>query len=368
MPIDHLVLPSVRELPGALLPFDSVERLAARLSLPHESICKLDANENPYGPSPKVAAALSGHAHWHLYPDAGQAEARQALAEYCGVDQSLIMLTNGGDELIGLLCQLLLAPRDSVVECSPTFEMYGWYVRRFQGGSRSAWRQPEQDYAISPQAVLSQVDGRTKLIILCNPNNPTGTLMPAEDVVSLLASGVIVLVDEAYYEFSGLTVAPLVAKYDNLIVLRTMSKWAALAGLRVGYAVGSAAIMEQLWKLKAPFNVSRAGQIATIASLADAPYLLANVDKLVAERQRLLQQLRQVPYLRPFPSAGNFILARVLSGDARQLRSELERQGILVRHFDKPGLPNALRFTVGTPEHSARLVAALRALAPGQPA
>jgi histidinol-phosphate aminotransferase len=362
MSIDHLIQPSVRDLPGGLVPFDTVERVAARLDLPEEFLCKLDANENAYGPSPKVAEALCGHAQWHLYPDASQLQARRGLAQYCGVDEAHILMTNGGDELIGLLCQLLLAPGDNVVECSPSFEMYGWYVRRFQGVLRSAWRQPERDYAISPEAILSQIDGRTKMILLCNPNNPTGTLMPMDQVVSLLGSGVIVFVDEAYYEFAGLTAVPLVANHDNLIVLRSMSKWAGLAGLRVGYAVGSQAIMEQMWKLKDPFNVNRAGQIATIASLTDVPYLLANVQKIVCERERLLQQLRQVSYLHAYPSAGNFTLTRILTGDARLLRAELERQGILARHFDKPGLPNALRFTVGTPEHTDRLMRALRDL------
>jgi histidinol-phosphate aminotransferase len=361
--IDHLIQPAFAAIPGGMVPFETLERTSSRLGLPVERLAKLDANENVYGPSPKTIATLAGYAQWNLYPDASQLVARQALARYTGVDQAHLMLTNGGDELIGMLCHLLLSPGDNIVECSPSFEMYAWYVRAFNGELRSALRDPENEYRVSPRDILAQVDRRTKMILLCNPNNPTGTLMPLDQVVSLLDAGVVVMVDEAYYEFSGLTVAPLVSRYDNLVVLRTMSKWAALAGLRVGYAVASLAIMEHLPKLKDPFNVNLAGLVATVASVEDAPYLLANVRKIIAERERLYQALREIPFLRVYPSRGNFILCRVMRGDARQIRGELEKQGLLLRFFDKPSLPNALRCTVGKPEHTDRLVAALREMA-----
>jgi len=276
-----------------------------------------------------------------------------------GVDERHILLTNGGDELIALLCQVFLSPGDNVVELAPSFEVYSWDVRLCDGEIRTVLRDQDNDYAVDPQAIRAAIDGRTKMLIICNPNNPTGTFMPVEEIVSLLDTGVVVFVDEAYYEFCGQTVAPLVTKHDNLIVLRTMSKWAGLAGLRAGYAVASPAILEHLWKVKLLFNVNLAAQIATIASLEDLPYLMANVQKIIAERERLYQALQRFPFLRVYPSKTNFILCRVLQGNARELRSHLERQGILVRHFDKPHLPNALRITVGKPEHTDRLVAAL---------
>jgi len=357
--VNRLVRPNIRCLPGGENPFETPERTSKRLGIPVNHIVKLDANENVYGPSPKAVAAVAAWDGWHLYPDAIQLEARKALGRYVGVDERHILLTNGGDELIALLCQVFLSPGDNVVELAPSFEVYSWDVRLCDGEIRTVLRDQDNDYAVDPQAIRAAIDGRTKMLIICNPNNPTGTFMPVEEIVSLLDTGVVVFVDEAYYEFCGQTVAPLVTKHDNLIVLRTMSKWAGLAGLRAGYAVASPAILEHLWKVKLLFNVNLAAQIATIASLEDLPYLMANVQKIIAERERLYQALQRFPFLRVYPSKTNFILCRVLQGNARELRSHLERQGILVRHFDKPHLPNALRITVGKPEHTDRLVAAL---------
>lgn len=362
--IAELIQPVFRDAPGGFVPFETLERTAVRLGLSVDQLVKLDANENVYGPSPQALQALASYREWNLYPDASQMDARQALARYVGVDESHIILTNGGDELIGMLCHLFLSPGDNIVECSPSFEMYGWYARAFQAELRAAPRDESNDYAITVGTVAAHLDARTKLILICNPNNPTGSFMPLEQVLSLLRQDCVVMVDEAYYEFCGETVASQVTRYDNLVVLRTMSKWAGLAGLRVGYAVASRAIADQLWKLKDPFNVNLAGQIATVASVSDAAYLLANVRKIVEERDRLYQALRRFPFLRVYPSRGNFILCRVLVGSARALRSDLERAGILVRLFDKPALRNALRFTVGRPEHTDRIAAALERYCP----
>jgi histidinol-phosphate aminotransferase len=357
--IQELVRPAFRDLPGGFVPFDTVDRVAARLGLPVDAVAKLDANENVYGPSPAAVAAVAQCRAWNLYPDASQLDARRALAAYVGVDEKHILLFNGGDELIGMLCHLFLSPNDNIVECAPSFEMYGWYARSYGATLRSAPRQEDQDYAISAAAIRAATDAHTKMILLCNPNNPTGTFTPVDEILPVLDFGVVVMVDEAYVEFCGETVAPLVARYDNLLVLRTMSKWAGLAGLRVGYAVASAAIAEQLWKVKDPFNVNAAGQMATAASVHDSAYLLANVRKIVLERQRLYQALGQFPFLRVYPSRANFLLCRVIQDSAHALRAHLERAGILVRLFDKPALPNAIRITVGTPEHTDRIAAAL---------
>lgn len=364
MDIARLVNPAFAAIPGGFVPFDAVEQVSARVGIPVEQIAKLDANENVYGPSPAAVRALACFSAWNQYPDAGQVDARQALACYAGVDESHILLTNGGDELLGMLCHLFLTPGDNAVECSPSFEMYGWYARSFQATLKAAPRREADDYAITAAEVLAACDERTKLILLCSPNNPTGTVMPETEILRLLDGDRIVLVDEAYYEFCGETMAEHLGRYDNLLILRTMSKWAGLAGLRVGYCLASRAIADQLWKLKDPFNVNLAGQIATVASVADAPYLLSNVAKIVAERTRLMSVLCATPFLKTYPSRGNFVLCRVLEGSAGDLRDHLERAGILVRFFDKPSLPNALRFTVGRPEHTNRIAAALRRYAP----
>jgi histidinol-phosphate aminotransferase len=173
------------------------------------------------------------------------------------------------------------------------------------------------------------------------------------------------VVDEAYVEFAGVGqgFAAWVGRHENLAVLRTFSKWAGLAGLRVGYGLLPAWLAEQLWKIKQPYNVSVAGQEAAVASLADRGYLLGNVARLVAERERLIPLLGELPFLHPHPSAANFILCRVEGRGARELKLTLEREGVLVRHYSTPLLRDYIRVSAGTPEQGDALLAALRALA-----
>jgi len=346
-------------MPAPGVPFSPPEKVAARHGLPVERIVKLDGNENLYGPSPQTLAVLRSGAPWHLYPDAMHESLRQSLADYSGVDPANIVVTSGGDELIFLVAQLLLDPGDQVINAPPTFSVYDDAVRMQRGEIIVVPRRREDGYALDTAAVLRAVGSKTKCIFVCNPNNPTGGLTPPGEIMRLLETGVMVMLDEAYTEFSGVTMAPLVRQHENLIILRTMSKWAALAGLRVGYGIMAASVADQMWKIKMAFNVNSAGYIAALASLADRAYLLANVARIVAERDRLLARLHGIPFLRPYPSHGNYILCDVLGADARRVRDELEREGVLVRLFQGPYLPNAIRITVGKDEHTGAVIAAL---------
>jgi histidinol-phosphate aminotransferase len=194
-----------------------------------------------------------------------------------------------------------------------------------------------------------------------SPNNPDGGVASTEDLLQLLDLPLIVVVDEAYAEFSGTSAIDLVPEYPNLIVLRTFSKWAGLAGLRIGYGVFPLDIIRHLWKIKQPYNVNVAAQAAALASLQDLDYLRGNVQRIVAERERLFDEVVKLDFLRPYPSQANFILCRVLGKNARQLKLSLEGEGILVRYFNKPGLSDCIRISVGTPEHTDALLTALRA-------
>ena len=171
-----------------------------------------------------------------------------------------------------------------------------------------------------------------------------------------------VILDEAYIEFHGISRINWVTEHGNLIVLRTFSKWAGLAGLRVGYGVFPEAIMPQLWKIKQPYNVNVAGTVAAMESLNDAEHLMGTVGKIIEERERLYGELIQIGFLRPYPSQANFILCRVVDREARQLKLDLEGRGILVRYFSKPGLTDYIRISIGRPEHTDALLAALRNL------
>jgi histidinol-phosphate aminotransferase len=170
------------------------------------------------------------------------------------------------------------------------------------------------------------------------------------------------VVDEAYYEFSGETLADLVAEHENLVVMRTFSKWAGLAGLRVGYIIAAPSLLRHLWKMKQPYNVSVAAQVAARAAVEDLPHIQRTIGAILDERTRLMELLRETPYLRPLPSRAKFIFCPVEGRDAGTVRDGLRRQGVLIRHFATPLLQNAVRVSVGTPEHTERLREALVAL------
>jgi histidinol-phosphate aminotransferase len=205
---------------------------------------------------------------------------------------------------------------------------------------------------------------KPKLIFIASPNNPDGSLAPRAFLERLLELPVLVVLDEAYMEFAppGSSLLAEAARRNNLVVLRTFSKWAGLAGLRVGYGVFPDALMPHLWKIKQPYNVSVAAATAAIVSLRHAAELKAIGERILAERSRLVAGLQSIPYLQPYPTQANFILCRVEGRDAAELKQQLGALGILVRYFNKPGLQNCIRISVGKPEHSEALLQALRAL------
>ncbi len=221
-------------------------------------------------------------------------------------------------------------------------------------------RRREEQYALDVPTILRAVSDRTRLIFVCNPNNPTGGLTPQRDLEALLETGAVVAVDETYQEFAGVNARLLLDRHENLAILRSLSKWSGLAGLRVGYGLFHPELARQIRKLRMPFNVNLAGYVAALASLEDVAYLQANVAKIVEERERLFDRLQAIPFLRPYPSHTNFILCDVQGIPAGQLRDEMERDGVLVRVYQGPYLPNAIRISLGKPEHTEAVVAALR--------
>lgn len=340
-------------------PILPVEVLSQRYGVPPEQIVKLDGNENPYGCSPRVRKLLA-QAPVHLYPDPEHREARHLLAAYVGMGAEHIVLGNGSDELIDLVVRLTLRPGERVLDCVPTFGMYRFYTQLAGGEVVAVPR--DGGYDVDVAAVKARIDGRTRILFLAAPNNPTGNPLSLEALGELLATGLLVVLDEAYYEFSGLTAVPWVAQHENLVVLRTFSKWAGLAGLRVGYGIFPTPISRQLWRIKSPYNVNAAAQWAVCESLKDAGYLQENVRRLVAERERLYRALGGISFLEPFPSAANFVYCRVHGRSAAAVHEALARRGIMVRYFDTSLLRQGLRISVGKPEHTEALLAALGAI------
>jgi histidinol-phosphate aminotransferase len=342
-----------------ILPF---EVLSQQLGRAPQDIIKLDANENPYGMLPAIRQALAQMPYGHVYPDPESRALRAALARYHQVPEENLLAGAGADELIDLILRLVITPGDVILNCPPTFGMYA-----FDGdlnGARVVNVARRPDFSVDVDGLKQAVRKyHPAVLFLASPNNPDGSLIPREVILRLLDLPCLVVVDEAYIEFAEApSLVTEVPQRTNLIVLRTFSKWAGLAGLRVGFGVFPGALMPHLWKIKQPYNVSVAAATAAITALEHAAELLNTVRQIIAERERLLGLLKTIPWLHPYPSRANFILCRVLERDAAALKRELARHGILVRYFDKPGLQDCIRISVGKPEHTDALLQCLRSL------
>ena len=326
---------------------------------PDGSIVKLDGNENVYGCSPKAAEAVARLTSHHIYPDPEQRRLRDALAEYTGVDAGHVLAGAGSDELIELLLRLIAGPGDNVVTAGPTFGFFSSSARLV--GAEVIDVPRGEDFSIDVDAVLAAVGPATKVVYVANPNNPTGTLAPRRDLERLLDAGPLVVVDEAYFEFCGETVTDLVPKRDNLAVLRTFSKWAGLAGLRIGYGLFPLQVVDALMSTKSPYNINAAAEAAAVASLDDVDYLMDNVAKIVDERDRLEILLLNLDFVEVIPSRANFLLCPLVDRDAVKIQQELRSQGIFIRHFDTPRVRDCVRISVGRPEDTDAVIWALRA-------
>jgi histidinol-phosphate aminotransferase len=358
--VARLIRPDVFEM-DAYMPIVPFEVLCARLGLPAEQIIKVDANENPYGPSPKVAEALASYPYYHIYPDPNHTVLREALESYVGVGREHLMFGTGSDELLDVVIRLFCQPGDAIVNCPSTFGMYPFLGSVAAAGVISVPRRADCSVDVPAIEALFGSNGKApKLIFVASPNNPDGSVLGVQDLKRLLDLPVVVVVDQAYVEFGGQDFSRLVPHHPNLIVMRTFSKWAGLAGLRVGYGVFPAEILDHLFKIKQPYNVNAAAQAAVLASLDDLETLQARVRTLIAEREVLYAGLQSIEALHPYPSHSNFVLNRVEGRNAGELKAALERQGILVRYYRKPGLDDHIRISVGTPEQNVQVLAALR--------
>ncbi len=341
-------------------PIYPFEVVAARLGRPAETITKLDANENPYGPLPAVRAALSDMPFPHIYPDPESRALRKSLGASLDLPAENILAGAGADELIDLVMRLFLEPGEQIINCPPTFGMYAFDAAI--NAARTIEVPRRRDFSLDIEGIRSAISQhRPKLIFLAAPNNPDGGLIPVNQLDQLLAEPVVVVLDEAYVEFAPPEASRIydVLQRPNLIVLRTFSKWAGLAGLRVGYGVFPGVLMPHLWKIKQPYNVSQAAMLAAEVSMENVAELQDRRDRIVAERDRLYETLKTVPYLNPYPSQANFVLSAVVGRSARDLKETLAQQGILVRYFDKPGLEDHIRISVGRPEDTDRLIEVL---------
>ena len=341
---------------------------ARRLGMPVGSLIKADANENPYGPTARALRVLREFDQYHRYPDPISRRLAERIGDYVGVPAGHILVGNGSDELIDLILRLFRPDAEGngiseVIDCPPTFGMYAFY------GATNDMRVVEiprdASYAVDIDYItaLCARDPRPRVLFAASPNNPDGQLLSCDVLERLLALPLLVVLDEAYIEFAGTSRASWVPRYDNLIVLRTFSKWAGLAGLRVGYGVLPLSLMPALLKLKSPYNVNGAAQAAALATLEDVDAALELVRDIVRDRDMLYEKLACIPGVQAYPSQANYIMCRLEHGTLDALRAYMEVRGILLRYYGRGGLERCVRISVGTPEQNDTIAKAMEAFA-----
>jgi len=342
-------------------PGKPVEDVARELGLKPSDIIKLASNENPLGPSPKALAAMhEALERVHFYPDGGGFYLREAIAAQFGFQRENVILGNGSNEIIEFVGHAFLRPGDEVITARHAFAVYALMATLFDARVIEV---PDPGFCHDLKAMAAAITPRTREIFITNPNNPTGTLVSQKEIdrfMDIVPDHVIVVFDEAYYEF--VNNPPDTLKYvregrENVVVLRTFSKIQGLAGLRIGYGLGAKNVISVLQKTRQPFNANSIAQAGAIAGLLDIDHQrrtreLTDAGRAYIEEQFALMGLEYVP------SHANFVLVKVGNGD--QVFKALLAKGVIVRAMASYQLPEWIRVSVGTPDQNRRFIAELQ--------
>ncbi|RKX39630.1 MAG: histidinol-phosphate transaminase [Verrucomicrobia bacterium] len=349
-------------------PGKPIEEVARELGFDDvAAIVKVASNENEIGPSPMAIEAMQeAVGEMHRYPDGGAFYLKRKLAGQLGVDPENLLFGSGSNELIVFLCHVFLGQGTNLVMGAEAFAVYFLASAMYQADTI---RVPMPEHVHDLDAMLASITPETRIVAICNPNNPTGTMVSQEAIdrfIEKLPEHVVAIFDEAYFEVMPEEQKPDVLKHiragkENIIVLRTFSKAYGLAGLRIGYAIGCPDLIALLNKVRQPFNVNAMAQSAAMAALDD-------VTHLVETREMVFQGLeffeRELPKLgiETVPSAANFILVK--TGNGREVFQELQKRKVIVRPMDPYGLPDHIRITIGTPEQNQTILDALKEVLP----
>jgi len=336
-----------------------ISLLAAEIGMDPEEIVKLDANENLYGTAPVIRAALAC-GDYNIYPDPAQTALRATIADYLGVDADQVVAGAGADDLIDILLRLTLP--EAIAIPTPTFGMYDFLGR--VSGARVIEVPRGEDFEVDVSGIAAAVGDGARMVFLTSPNNPTGNLLSAEDLDVICGLDAIVVLDEAYAEFAGSSLIGALKQYPNLVILRTLSKWAGLAGLRVGYGACDPELARRMMAIKQPYNVNVAAEIAAQAAFANKETIFKSVERIVAERDRLTTLLAEFEWLHPVPSSANFVLVKVSGPSGADLAATLRSKGVLVRSYDRDDLRGYIRISAGRPQDTDRLLAMLKEVSP----
>lgn len=338
----------------------TIEESARAYDLDPSAILKLGSNENQLGASPRaVEAVREAASNIHIYPEADAHDLRLALSGYIGCDVSNIAAGAGMDGVLDTIMRLFVSESSEVLIPIPTFSYYE--IASLAAGGKPVFVERDDDFKVNIDKLLDSVSGRTHMIFLCSPNNPSGNLMSEEDVRRVLESvECMVFLDEAYVEFASRSLTGLVHEYDNLIAGRTLSKAFGLAGLRIGYAVVPGWVSAPYMKAMTPFAISRAACAAGLAALGDREHLELSIRTVLDGRELMMTGLGKLG-LHSYESQANFILADVAPRSAKDVCDKLLCRGIIVRDCSSfRGAGNSLvRITVGTREQNTRVLGAL---------
>jgi histidinol-phosphate aminotransferase len=324
-----------------------------------ERVVKLNTNENPFAPSDKVMQAIAQVEPEMLrrYPDPTASRFRVAAAKVLGVSPDMILAGNGSDDVLTVATRTFLPPGGVLACPEPTYSLYPVLARLEQAHYQAVpW---DKDWSLPTDALR---DTKADAIFLANPNAPSGTFVSPTKVEELVRQfRGLVLIDEAYVDFADDNCLALVKEYANVVVSRTLSKAYSLAGLRFGYAVAQPQVVEQMLKVKDSYNCDAISTCAATAAIEDQEYARRSWEFVKSERQRLSSELTQLGWT-VAKSQANFILATAPNGRGADVYLGLKRQGILVRHWDKPGLDGKIRITVGQSQENNALLAGIKAL------
>ena len=334
-------------------PVDPNRKFSKLFNLDPGKIIRLNANENPFGPLEEVYDYMD-EIPVNIYPDPNQDELRDKLAIYTGVSKKNIVAGSGADELIEIIFKLFCKKGDTLVDIEPTFGMYSFLAESI--GMNVLKLQSDEEWGFDLGRIKKIIsENNVKVLFLASPNNPTGNLVDRKKLISLLKMGLIVVVDETYYEFSNTSSIGLLKEFRNLIILRSFSKWAGIAGLRVGYMVADEEIINTVFKVKQPYNVNVVAERAAILTLINPGPLLENIKIILDEREKFVKFLNNFDNTTPFASSGNFILCKFTKKSSDFIFNNLAREGIFVRSFSEEILKNCLRFTIGTPVQMSKV-------------
>lgn len=356
MKIASLVRPVVAQL-KPYQPAVCAEQLSKELNIPVKKLIKLDIGENLVvsGALPSVRVQDRDLIY---YPDPAANALRQALSTYTNFAPNYLICGNGSDELIDLLIRCFVDSGEEIIICPPTFSLYSLYGQLAQATVSEVLRKPS--LKIDAARILKQVTKRTKIIFIDSPGNPAGILVSNTDIRKLCQANCLVVIDEAYYEYAGKTVAPLVKKYPNLVILRTLSKWAGLAGLRIGYAIANPDTINILSSVKSPYNVNTIAQkVATQVITSPQPILQA-VEKIAKLRDETIKKLQLFDNIKVYTSKSAFIVFKLQDNQTAQLYTYLRQQGIIGKLINQPVLGECLRVTVGTRDEMDKFLSTLK--------